>query len=96
MFQVSNNAASLLANARTDQGLPEHVGVRISASPSPDGTNAVNLQLGFAEAPEPGDQITESEGTRVFVAPELADALDHAMLDTTEDSGKLILTDQAP
>lgn len=96
MLQVSTNAASLLANARSDQGLPEHVGVRISVSPSVDGAAAVNLQLGFAEAPEPGDQVTESEGTRVFVAPELADALDRTMLDTTEDSGKLILTDQAP
>lgn len=95
MLQVSNNAASTLANVRTQQGFPDSVGIRISASPSADTETGVAFQLGFAEAPESGDQVSETDGTKVFVAPEVADALDNAVLDTAEDTGKLILTRQA-
>jgi Fe-S cluster assembly iron-binding protein IscA len=94
MLQVSSRAASALAGVRTQQGLGDHVGVRIYSSPSTDGSTAASIQLGFAEEPLTGDQIAETEGTLVFVAPEVADALDEALLDTAEDSGELILTRQ--
>lgn len=93
MLQVSSSAASMLANVRVQRGLADDVGIRISAAPATDG-NGTNLRLGFVEAPLEGDQVTETEGTRVFVAPELAEALDTAMLDTAEDSDRLIITGQ--
>ncbi|MGH8998665.1 MAG: hypothetical protein ACRDY7_04670 [Acidimicrobiia bacterium] len=90
MLQVTNSAVSALASARTQTGLPDHFGVRIFASGSPNSDTQPGYQLGFVEEPETNDQVAEVEGTRVFVAPEVADSLDNAVLDTG-DSGRLIL-----
>ena len=95
MLQVTSNAASALASARAQQGVPEHFGVRIfaSASANPDMTAA--YRFGFVEEPKKDDQVTEAEGTRVFVAPEVAPLLDNSVLDTQETGG-LVLTPQRP
>jgi Fe-S cluster assembly iron-binding protein IscA len=92
MLQVTPSAASTLAGARAQEGLPDHFGVRIfaGATATPDMKSA--YQFGFVEAPETSDQVTEAEGTRVFVAPEVADSLENALLDAEE--GRLILTPQ--
>jgi Fe-S cluster assembly iron-binding protein IscA len=92
MLQVTSSAASTLAGARAQQGLPDHFGARIFASASaiPDMKSA--YQFGFVEQPEADDQVTETEGTRVFVAPEVAPTLENSVLDT--DEGRLILTPQ--
>jgi Fe-S cluster assembly iron-binding protein IscA len=91
MLQVTRSAASTLAGARAQEGLPDHFGVRIfaGATATPDMTA---YQFGFVEAPETSDQVTEAEGTPVFVAPEVADSLEDALLDAEE--GRLILTPQ--
>ena len=93
MLQVTRSAASTLAGARAQQGLPDHFGVRIFASATPDMKSA--LQFGFAAEPETDDLVAETEGTRVFVAPEVAPALENSVLDT-EETGGLILTPQQP
>jgi Fe-S cluster assembly iron-binding protein IscA len=92
MLQVTRSAASTLAGARAQEGLPDHFGVRIfaGATATPDMKSA--YQFGFVEAPETSDQVTEAEGTRVFVAPEVADSLENALLDAEE--GRLILMPQ--
>jgi Fe-S cluster assembly iron-binding protein IscA len=69
--------------------MPEHYGVRISAA-GPN-SNQAAFQFGFVEEPMAGDQIAETEGPPVFVAPEVADSLDDAVLDV-EESGRLVLT----
>lgn len=89
MLQVTSTAATTLAMARAQNGLPDHFGVRISASDA--NTERAAYRFGFVEEAEEGDQIREAEGTRVFVAPEVADSLDDAVLDV-EESGRLILT----
>ena len=89
MLQVTSTAATTLAAARAENGLPDHFGVRISATES--NTSKPAFQLGFVEEAQEGDQIREAEGTRVFVAPEVAPSLDNAILDV-EESGRLILT----
>jgi Fe-S cluster assembly iron-binding protein IscA len=92
MLQVTSSAASTLAGARAQQGLPDHFGVRIfGATTTPDTKSS--YQFGFVEEPETNDQVAEAEGTRVFVAPEVADSLEHAVLDI-EETGRLILTPQ--
>jgi Fe-S cluster assembly iron-binding protein IscA len=92
MLQVTRGAASTLASERAQEGLPDHFGVRIfaGATATPDMKSA--YQFGFVEAPETSDQVAEAEGTRVFVAPEVADSLENAVLDAEE--GRLILTPQ--
>lgn len=89
MLQVTSTAATTLAAARAQNGLPEHFGVRISATGT--NTNQAAYQFGFVEEAQEGDQIREAEGTRVFVAPEVAPSLDNAVLDV-EETGRLILT----
>jgi Fe-S cluster assembly iron-binding protein IscA len=93
MLQVTSSAASTLAGARAQQGLPDHFGVRIFASASATPDTRSPYQFGFVEEPETNDQVAEAEGTRVFVAPEVADSLEHAVLDI-EETGRLILTPQ--
>jgi Fe-S cluster assembly iron-binding protein IscA len=92
MLQVTRSAASILAGARAQEGLPDHFGVRIfaGAAATPDMKSA--YQFGFVEEPGTSDQVTEAEGTPVFVAPEVADSLENAVLDTEED--RLILAPQ--
>lgn len=93
MLQVTSSAASVLAGTRAREGLPDHFGVRIfaGATATPDTRSA--FQFGFVEQPQPNDQVTEAEGTRVFVAPEVAPALESSVLDA-EEAGGLILTPQ--
>src|SRR5207244_3725613 len=84
MLQVTSSAASTLAGARAQQGLPDHFGVRIfaGATATPDMKSA--FQFGFVEQPDTNDLVAEAEGTRVFVAPEVAPALESSVLDTGE------------
>jgi Fe-S cluster assembly iron-binding protein IscA len=94
MLQVTSNAALTIAGVRDQQGMPETMGIRITAGPASNSDSAASFQLGFVEEPMAGDQVTETEGTRVFVAPEVADVLSNATLDFAEESGRLILTEQ--
>ncbi len=94
MLQVTSAAMTTFEQARGAQDLPESVGVRIFAQRDEQGE--IGIALAFAEAPEDGDQVTETDGTAVFVAPELADPLSDSVLDV-EDSDEgthIVLTDQ--
>jgi iron-sulfur cluster assembly protein len=90
MLKVTNSAASALAAARDQQGLPDHVGVRIFASAAePDSTSS--YRFGFVDEPLENDQVTEAEGTRVFIAPEVAPSLDNSVLDLQEPDGLVLM-----
>lgn len=91
MLEVTSGAASTLAGARAEQGLPDHFGVRIYADTTASPDTRTTYQFGFVEEPGAYDQVAEAEGTRVFVAPEVADSLENALLDAG-DTGRLILT----
>lgn len=91
MLHVTSTAAMALADARAEKGLPEHFGVRISSAGS-NGHTA--YQLGFVEEPLADDDVTETDGTRVFVAAEVVEPLDGAVLDVAE-TGRLTLTKTA-
>lgn len=79
MLQVTNSAATVLADVKTQQGVPDHFGIRVFAGQTNDGQQAIGL--GFAETPADGDAVTESEGVTLFVAPELAEPLEEAVID---------------
>ena len=94
MLQVTSAAMSTFEQARGAQDLPDDVGVRIFAQRDDQGE--IGIALAFAEEPQDGDQVTETDGTSVFVAPELAEPLSDSVLDV-EDSGEgaqIVLTDQ--
>ena len=94
MLQLTHAAAAQVAEARQAQGVPETFGLRVFGQPRSGGEMA--LGLAFAEVPAEDDQVTEQEGTRVFLAPEVIEPLASAALDVEEtpDGAKLVLTQQ--
>jgi Fe-S cluster assembly iron-binding protein IscA len=43
------------------------------------------IKLGFASTPEPGDKVVETSGMRLFVAKDVADKLDAAIIDVRHE-----------
>lgn len=91
MLQISSGAAALLSQAREIENVPQEFGVRIYGQTAQDGQTAVGIA--FTEAPEQGDEVADQEGTRLFVAPEVAAPLAEAVLDTEEtpEGDKLVI-----
>jgi hypothetical protein len=54
---------------------PGEAGIRVTVVKSLRG---VELQTGFAEQAEPGEETIEASGIRLFVAPEISGTLDVA------------------
>ena len=81
MLQITHDAAQLITALRRGQDLPEDHGLRIYAEASEPGE--MTIALGFTDAPAQGDQVTEQEGLKVFVAPEVAAPLEDAAIDVT-------------
>src|SRR5207247_387925 len=94
MLQLTHDAATELAEARRAQGLPDTCGIRVFGEPQAGDELAIGLT--FAELPAEDDEVTEREGTRLFVAPEVAAPLSSAALDVqrTPEGTKLVLTPQ--
>ncbi len=82
MLQITHDAAQLLTELRRGQNLSEDHGLRVFAETSEPGE--ITIGLGFAESPAQGDQVTEQEGMKVFIAPELAAPLEDAAIDVTK------------
>ena len=90
-MELTDRAAAALAASRAQSGLGETIAVRISAAESGNGSSA-GYQLRFASHPAPDDVVTESSGTKVFVAAELAEPLEAAVLDAVDtDEGQRLL-----
>jgi Fe-S cluster assembly iron-binding protein IscA len=85
MLTITHDAAALLANQRAEMGAPDSYGVRLSA-PRPEAGEA-ELVIAFTPGPSPGDQVTEQEGLRAFLAPEVSEQLEGATLDATPTDG---------
>lgn len=79
---VTGREVATLADARSQMGLPDHLGVRIFISATGDARST--FQVGFLEGPEEGDEVGEMEGARFFVAPEIAGPLAGYVLDAKE------------
>lgn len=94
MLLLTNAAANQVAQARESQGIPEAFGLRVFAEPQPGG--GVEIGLTFAEVPAEDDQVSEQEGTKLFIAPEVVEPLASAALDVaqTPEGSKLVLTQQ--
>jgi Fe-S cluster assembly iron-binding protein IscA len=95
MLQVTQGAAALLTELRNGQDVPETYGVRVFPESTQPGE--VTIGLGFTDAPADGDQVTEQDGLKVYVAPELVTPLEDAAIDVAQDNGasRLIFRPQA-
>lgn len=97
MFQVTSAAAAQLRDACQEEGLTsDSAGVRVAGTVDESGT--LSLEVMLQEEPEATDEVSEQEGIRVFVAPEVSEPLSGLELDVAEDEegSKLRLQDQSP
>jgi Fe-S cluster assembly iron-binding protein IscA len=94
VLQVSESAVSVLREARAAQEVPDTFGVRVFAQA--DETGQAALALAFADEPAEGDQVTEQDGTEIYVASELAEPLAESRLDVeqTPEGPQLALVPQ--
>lgn len=94
MLTLTQPAASMLSDVRSQQGIPEGTYLRIAGSQ--DGQQQ-GISLGFVEQPFEGDQTNDAHGLDYCVAPEVADALEGAKIDVEDPSvnssgaGKLVI-----
>jgi hypothetical protein len=100
MLQVTEAAASLLKSEVLSKGGPQPEAapasaVRIQLAAASDGRQAISLRP--VSGPEAGDVPTEAPDLDVFVASELADPLDSAILDAhdTPQGPEMFLREQS-
>jgi Fe-S cluster assembly iron-binding protein IscA len=89
MLQITSRAAAVLSEERAQRGIPDSFGLRVQEERS---NSTGSLRLEFAAAPAPGDEVGETEGVQLFIAPEVADALSEQAIDAAD--GSLVLRDQ--
>lgn len=95
MLQVTNSAMATFEQARDAQDeVPDDAGVRIFAQRDDQGE--IGIALAFAQEPESDDQVTEANGTSVYIAPELAEPLADSVLDVRDEGEgqELVITNQ--
>lgn len=85
MLEITHGAAALLTEIRRGQDVPADYGLRVF--PEQSGPGELTIGLGFTDGPVAGDQITEADGMKVFVAEELAAPLEDAAIDVAQDTG---------
>jgi Fe-S cluster assembly iron-binding protein IscA len=91
MLDISPTAVAVINELRRAEGVPASHGIRLDGEPSPDG--AVQVRIAFQEGPAPEDEIGETQGTKIFVAQNLAAPLANARIDaeTEGQTAQLIL-----
>lgn len=82
MLKISSDAADVLRQARQEASIPDSYGLRVFAERTTD--SGADIGLGFAPAPEEGDDVVEEEGLTLFVANEVAGPLSEAVLDARQ------------
>jgi Fe-S cluster assembly iron-binding protein IscA len=81
MLQLTKDATRHLIHVRQERGVDEDAGARFVS-------NGGRVGLTFAQAPSAGDLVVDGEGIRVFVAPDISQALEHSTIDAREVDGK--------
>jgi Fe-S cluster assembly iron-binding protein IscA len=77
MLTLTDNARHAVQDIATRAGLPDDGGLRIAKSQQEAGS----FELSLVPAPVDGDQVIDSEGTRVFVESETSEVLADQQLD---------------
>jgi Fe-S cluster assembly iron-binding protein IscA len=84
MLTLTENATDVVKTITQQTTESESAGLRISQQEADP--NSLGLQP--VESPQPGDQVLEAGGARVFLDPTAAIALDNEVLDAqVDDSG---------
>jgi iron-sulfur cluster assembly protein len=87
MLTLTNDAASAIRNLTAQPEPPDATGLRIAASPAEVGPP---LAISLSAGPQPGDQLVESDGARVYLDSDAAAALEDKALDAdVSDQGEV-------
>lgn len=93
MLKITENATTLLSEARASAGVPDTFGVRFflgskeADRPTSDDT-ATQITFKFVPSPEPTDDVVTKEKVPVYVAPDAAEAIGDATLDAQSEEGE--------
>jgi iron-sulfur cluster assembly protein len=82
VLTLTENATTVIKSITGAEATPSGAGVRISQQ-DPAGAQ---LALNTAEAPQPGDEVVEERGARVFLDSGAAHSLDDKVLDASVDA----------
>jgi Fe-S cluster assembly iron-binding protein IscA len=94
VLTLTANAAQAIRDLTAAAPEPSQSGIRISSQ----GEGASSLTLSLATAPEPADEVVESEGARVYLDPVAATVLEDKSLDAgADDQGSVsfLVTEQS-
>jgi Fe-S cluster assembly iron-binding protein IscA len=83
MLELSPAAVTYVQERRRAFELPESAGLRIWLDPERE---RWSMKIGFRREPSMEDDVIEQTGARVFVAPELVDALTGRLLDVNDEA----------
>jgi Fe-S cluster assembly iron-binding protein IscA len=86
MLTITKDAATVLAQNRESIGAPDSFGVRFFAA-TPPGESEPAVAIAFVPEAEPGDRVTEQEGVTAYLAPDVSEALEEAVLDAPPENG---------
>ena len=81
MLTLTENASTVVKTLVDQTGAAEEGGLRISQ----DAPDSPALHVIPSEAPQPGDQVLEEDGARVFLEEIAADTLEDKILDAQVD-----------
>jgi len=81
MLTLTENAQTIVRSIAEQPGNPESSGLRITSEGTPESTFAVTATANG----EPGDQLVDEAGARVYLDPGSAQLLDDKILDATVD-----------
>ncbi|MFC0625174.1 Fe-S cluster assembly protein HesB [Kribbella deserti] len=81
MLTLTENATLVIKSITGIDSAPDGAGVRISQ----DSPASQALAITTTEAPQPGDQVVEDNGARVFLEEVAAQTLDDKVLDAAVD-----------
>lgn len=81
MLTLTENASTIVKDITTQPGLAETAGLRITT----DSNTESALAVAAAEAPEPGDQVVEQSGAKIYLDQSAAVMLDDKILDAEVD-----------
>ena len=81
MLTLTENASTVVRTLVDQTGAADQAGLRISQ----DAPDSPALHVIPTEAPQPGDQVVEEDGARVFLEEVAAVTLDDKVLDAQVD-----------
>jgi iron-sulfur cluster assembly protein len=90
VLTLTDNAETLVRDIVAQPEVPDGGGLRISPAPTAPG----QLQVSVTTGPEPGDEVIDSHGARVFVEHDTAEMLGDSTLDAQQsaDGPSFVLT----